>query len=259
MNENVRNDPGISRRALIGATLSASITVVPARSSAAPGAVKAIAFDAFAMFDPRPITALIHSHYPQRGEALATVWSAKLFDYTWLCTAANRYEHFDSLADASLRFAAESTQLSLPDQIRAALVLRYSQLDVWPDVKPTIETLRTAGVRLGLLSNLRESALRANLRNADIAGAFEQVLSTDRVQRFKPAPAAYHMAVEAFGLAKDEIGFAAFAGWDAAGASWFGYRTAWVNRFGAPAERLRPSPAIVSRGIESALALAGLA
>jgi 2-haloacid dehalogenase len=114
-------------------------------------------------------------------------------------------------------------------------------------------------VRLGLLSNLRESALRANLRNADIAGAFEQVLSTDRVQRFKPAPAAYHMAVEAFGLAKDEIGFAAFAGWDAAGASWFGYRTAWVNRLGAPAERLRPNPAIVSRGVEGALALAGLA
>ena len=39
-------------------------------------------------------------------------------------------------------------------------------------------------------------------------------------------------------LAKQDIVFAAFSGWDAAGAKSFGYPTVWVNRFNQPAEEL---------------------
>ncbi len=88
------------------------------------------------------------------------------------------------------------------------------------------------------------------MRRADIESDLEPPLSIDRVRRFKPAPEAYQMAIDGLGLRKRSIGFAAFAGWDAAGATWFGYRTAWINRLAAPAERLDATPAIVSRGIE---------
>jgi 2-haloacid dehalogenase len=46
------------------------------------------------------------------------------------------------------------------------------------------------------------------------------------------------MAIDAFRLRRQEIAFAAFAGWDAAGAESFGYRTYWVNRQNQPAEEL---------------------
>ncbi|XXY46335.1 hypothetical protein WME91_40680 [Sorangium sp. So ce269] len=46
------------------------------------------------------------------------------------------------------------------------------------------------------------------------------------------------MALDAFRLERDEIVFVPFAGWDAAGARWFGYPTFWVNRLGLPAEEL---------------------
>jgi 2-haloacid dehalogenase len=258
MTHGPQNGASISRRAFIG-VVSAGIVVAPSLPSAALVRAKAIAFDAFPIFDPRPITALARSYFPEQGEMLGNLWSTKLFEYTWLCTAADRYESFESLADASLRFAAETMQLGLPDRTRVALIGAYSRLDVWSDVKAALAKLRTAGVRLAILSNLSESALGANMRNAGITNEFEHVLSTDRVKRFKPAPAAYHMAIEAFGLGKDEVGFAAFGGWDAAGASWFGYRSAWVNRVGAPNEWLGPSPTIVSRGMEGVLALAGIA
>lgn len=65
------------------------------------------------------------------------------------------------------------------------------------------------------------------------------------------------MAVEALQLPKEAIGFAAFGGWDAAGATWFGYRTGWVNRLGVPPERLDAAPEIVARGMDGVLALAG--
>lgn len=57
-------------------------------------------------------------------------------------------------------------------------------------------------------------------------------LSTDRVRAFKPDPRACQMGVEGLGLRREEIVFAAFGRWDAAGAKAFGYPTFWVNRAG---------------------------
>ena len=72
--------------------------------------------------------------------------------------------------------------------------------------------------------------LDAVVKNSGLEGFFEGHLCTDKVGVFKPDPRAYQMGVDAFGLKKEEIAFAAFAGWDAAGAKWFGYPTFWVNR-----------------------------
>jgi 2-haloacid dehalogenase len=39
------------------------------------------------------------------------------------------------------------------------------------------------------------------------------------------------------------VAFAAFGGWDAVGAHWFGLRTFWVNRLGVAPETLAPEVA----------------
>ncbi|MEO8624990.1 MAG: hypothetical protein ABI625_28155 [bacterium] len=48
------------------------------------------------------------------------------------------------------------------------------------------------------------------------------------------------MGIDAFGLERRDILFAAFAGWDAGGAQWFGCPTVWVNRLNARAEGWGP-------------------
>jgi 2-haloacid dehalogenase len=58
------------------------------------------------------------------------------------------------------------------------------------------------------------------------------------------------MGLDAFGLKKEEIAFAAFAGWDVAGAKWFGYPTFWVNRANAPAEELGIVPDGTGSGLD---------
>ena len=57
------------------------------------------------------------------------------------------------------------------------------------------------------------------------------------------------MGLDAFKLEKEEIVFAAFAGWDASGAKWFGYPTFWVNRLNAPVEELGVAPDGVGSGL----------
>jgi 2-haloacid dehalogenase len=84
--------------------------------------------------------------------------------------------------------------------------------------------------------------LEAGIRNSQLEGVFDHVLSTDRVRAFKPDPRAYQMGIDAFGLKREAILFAAFAGWDAAGAKSFGYPTFWVNRQNQPVEELGTAP-----------------
>jgi 2-haloacid dehalogenase len=117
--------------------------------------------------------------------------------------------------------------------------------------------LKGAGIRLAFLSNMTSKLLDAGIRNSGLEGLFDHVLSTDRVRTFKPDPRAYQMALDAFMLQREEILFVAFAGWDAAGAKWFGYPTFWVNRLGLPAEELGVVADGVGRDLDELVRFAG--
>jgi 2-haloacid dehalogenase len=101
------------------------------------------------------------------------------------------------------------------------------------------------GNRAFVWSRLQTSAppcIRANAEHAGLTTLFDALLSTDANHTYKPDPRAYQLGVDYLGLAKQDIVFAAFGGWDAAGAKSFGYRTVWVNRFNQPAEELGFQP-----------------
>ena len=122
------------------------------------------------------------------------------------------------------------------------LINAYFHFKAWPDVRPALEKLKSAGIRMGFLSNFTREMLQSNIRTSGLDGFFEEILSTDQVKAFKPDPRAYQMGIDAFKLRREEIVFAAFAGWDAFGAKAFGYPTFWVNRQNAVAEQLNASP-----------------
>ena len=84
--------------------------------------------------------------------------------------------------------------------------------------------------------------LHRGIQNSNLSEFFDLVISTDEKRTFKPSAEAYQMAVEQLKLKKQEILFVPFAGWDLAGAKWFGYPTFWVNRSGSLLENLDAEP-----------------
>ena len=214
-----------------------------------PTKFKAIAFDGFPIIDPSPVFARLEEMFPGKGSDLGNVWRTRQFEYTWLRTLGGRYIDFWQVTEQSLIFAARARGIDISAAEREQLMQRWLTLKAWADVPPALQQLKNAGIRMAFLSNLTDAMLHAAVKNSALEAYFEPHLSTDRVKAFKPDPRAYHMGVDAFGLAKEEIAFAAFGGWDAIGAKWFGYPTFWVNRSGAPAEELGVLPDGVGSGM----------
>jgi 2-haloacid dehalogenase len=199
---------------------------------------KAVAFDYFVIFDPSSVVPHVEKEFPSKGVEFTRLWQSKQFEYAFLRSITNRYEDFFQVTGDALDFTAESMKLSLSADARTRLLNSYLTLKPWHDSVAALRKLRAAGVKIITIANFSPQMLRANADNAGIADLFDVLLSTDVNSSFKPAPEAYALGLKKLRLRKDEIAFAAFGGWDAAGAKSFGYQTFWVNRFGLPAERL---------------------
>lgn len=247
----------MQRRTFLGAATATLAASVLAKPSAARGGIRAIAFDGFPIIDPRPVAAHAEALFPGRGAELMAAWRTRQFEYTWLRTLMGRYADFWQVTGEALDFAARSIGLELPPDRRDALMQTFLQLKAWPDAEPALHALKATGIRMAFLSNFTAPMLDAALRNAGLADVFEPHLSTDRVQAYKPDPRAYQMGVGAFGLPREQIAFAASAGWDAAGAKAFGYPTVWVNRAKLPVEQLGLAPDLIAGGMAELVAFVG--
>jgi 2-haloacid dehalogenase len=225
--------------ATVAAIAAPQLSVGQPRSVAAP---RAIAFDEFPILDPRPIGVACERAYPGRGKELLALWRMRQFEYQWLRALGGRYVDFWQATSDALIHACESLGLSASPGVREKLMQEFLQLDVWPDVPDALRTLKQRGLSIAFLSNATTPILEGAIRRAGIASLFDHVISTDRVRAYKPDPRAYQLGIEVLRKRREEILFVAFAGWDVAGAKWFGYRTFWNNRLNAAPEQLDVQP-----------------
>jgi len=203
---------------------------------------KAVAFDYLVLFDPNSLVPAVEQTFPGKGRELTELWRTRQFEYTWLRSITDRYIDFFAVTEDALVYAANAMKLELTPERKQRLLNAYLHLAPWPDTADTLRQLRSAGVRVIALANFSPRMLQANAENAGLTGLFDALVSTDANRTYKPDPRAYRLGMEQLRLAKQEILFAAFAGWDAVGAKAFGYPTVWVNRFNQPLERLGSRP-----------------
>lgn len=232
----------LDRRHFLGLTaggvLAGALPAIPFAREIVRPRFKAIAFDAFPVFDPRPIGALAETLFPGNGQALMNAWRIRQFEYQWLRALAGQYVDFLQATHDSLIFSVGQLRLEISADKCDQLMAAWSNLQVWPDAAEAIKALRDADLRLAFLSNMTSRVLTDGLRAAGLDRMFEAVISTDRIRSYKPDPRAYQLGIDTLKLRKEEVLFVAFAGWDVAGSKWFGYPTFWANRTNAPQEEL---------------------
>jgi len=262
MNDRVRITQSLTfRKAIAGPVLAAAVAIAftsvrppqaPLEATTRPR-FKAVAFDAFVLFNPDSVVSDVERMLPGKGRQLVDVWRTRQFECTWLRSITNHYADFFAVTDDALEYAARVVNVQLTHKQKQILLDAYMHLAPWPDTRAGLQRLRAAGIRVIALANFTPAMLRANAQHAHLTGLFEALVSTDESHIFKPDPRAYRLGIDRLHAAKEEVVFAAFGGWDAAGAKLFGYPTVWVNRFNQPGEQLGVQPDYVATNLSGVL------
>ena len=217
-------------------------------------APRAVLFDAYGtLFDVYSIAAAAERRFPGHGERLAVLWRDKQIEYTRLTSMSGRPRSFRDCTLGGLRFAARRFDLVLDDEGERELMAAYEHLALFPENRAVLVELRRRGVRAGILSNGDRDMLAAAVANADIAALVDPVLSVEGSGRFKTDPATYAIGTRALALDAAQIVFVSSNCWDAIGATWFGYTTLWINRFGLPLDELGATPSRIGTRLDDVL------
>jgi 2-haloacid dehalogenase len=220
--------------------------------------IRAVLFDAYGtLFDVHSVALLAEQLYPGQGERLSLLWRDKQIEYTRLVTMSGEpdthYRPFWELTRAALQFSAERLGLALNAAAEDRLMNEYRHLSAFPENREVLAELKRRGVPAGILSNGNPEMLDVAVKSAGFADFLQHVLSVHATRRFKTDPAAYALGPAAFGLPAREILFVSSNCWDAIGATWYGYSTLWVNRSGAPLDRLGVDPTRIGRSLRDVL------
>ncbi|WP_068109788.1 haloacid dehalogenase type II [Tropicimonas marinistellae] len=178
-------------------------------------------------------------------QALAQIWRDKQLQYTWLRAITGAHTDFWHVTTEALDYALEATGLGGDDALRSRLLALYRELDAYPEVPAMLQALRQAGLRSAILSNGSPDMLQAAVETAGLGADLDAILSVESVGVFKPDSRVYDLVGEHFGCNRSDVLFVSSNGWDAAGASGYGFETVWVNRAGLPVDRLPWRPAHV--------------
>ena len=205
--------------------------------------IAGIAFDAYGtLFDVYAVGAEAEELFPGQGPQIAEIWRVAQIDYTRILTLSGRYKDFWQITGDALDFAVAKLELTLTAAQKKQLMDAYAQLTAFDENLEVLNVLKARNIPLAILSNGSPDMLDKAITAAGMSGVFDHVLSVDSVKKFKTSPEAYQLAPDAFGAAAGDIVFASSNGWDVCGATWFGFRTFWVNRAGNALENLGVQP-----------------
>ena len=205
--------------------------------------IRAIIFDAYGtLFDVYSIGALAERLFPGKGSALAELWRDKQIQYSQLRTLCSTYKPFWEVTQDALVFSCRKLGLDLDLEAQNMMMGQYAKLQPFPENLAVLRQLKATGMKLAILSNGNPEMLAAVVQNAQMEDLFSHVISVETVKKFKTAPEAYQLGTDLLGMPARDIVFVSSNGWDVCGASWYGYKTFWVNRADAPMEELGVTP-----------------
>ncbi|MDQ3946009.1 MAG: haloacid dehalogenase type II [Actinomycetota bacterium] len=174
---------------------------------------------------------------------LVDLWRQKQLEYTWLRSLMGRYVDFWELTGDALDYTLDRLAVEVDAGGRERLLGAWLDVAPYPEVPDALA--RLAPRTLAVLSNGSPSMLEEGLTAGGLSKAITHVISVHELSVYKPHLTVYELAGQNLGLAPDRMLFVSSNPWDAAGARSFGLPVAWVNRAGAPMERLGVTPDLV--------------
>lgn len=220
--------------------------------------IGACVFDAYGtLFDVHSAVGRGGGALGDKAQPVSALWRQKQLEYTWLHSLMKAHVDFWRLTGDGLDYALAANGVDDP-ALRDRLMDLYLSLDAYPDVKAALEQARAGGMKTAILSNGSPKMLQAAVDSAGLGELLDDALSIEDVGIYKPDSRVYQLAVDRLGVAAGRICFVSTNGWDAHGAAHFGFKVAWLNRFGQQPENLPGEPSAVITTLAELPGLLGL-
>ena len=213
--------------------------------------IKAVVFDAYGtLFDVYSIQALAEEFYPSHGADIAVKWRDKQIEYTRLITQSDPnnssgskyYQPFWELTRLSLEYTLDRLKLDRSSDQVKKLMEQYAHLTPFSENLAVLQKINDMGLITAILSNGSPEMLNSAVKSAGMESVLNHVISVDPIRLFKTSPESYGLVQKIIPVSKQEVLFVSSNAWDALGATWFGFKTLWINRQNLPCEALGPRP-----------------
>ncbi len=220
--------------------------------------IKACVFDAYGtLFDVHSAVGKYHERLGEVAEQASNIWRTKQLEYTWLRSLMQKHADFWQVTQDALDYALDVANIK-DNILRDDLIEAYLHLKCYPEVPATLKKLKNHGLQIAILSNGSPTMLEAAVESCGLGAWIDTILSVELVGVYKPDPRVYQLAVDRLGVEAKEIVFQSSNAWDAVGATSFGLKVAWINRFAQRRERLPFQPDIELKSLSELPALLGV-
>ncbi len=206
--------------------------------------MRRIVFDAYGtLLDLTAIMGRVRAVTEEQRDEFLALWRQKQLEYAFLRTIMGRYAPFHQITQDALDYVLERFALRVDPWDRERLMSGWTDAEAYPDARPALEILRSAGWSPLILSNGDPRMLQASVAHSGLWPLLDDVLSIEEAQCFKPDPSAYQVVLDRYGGTADQVTFVSSNGWDVAGAVAFGFSVFWINRTHTVPEHLNLPPA----------------
>jgi 2-haloacid dehalogenase len=213
--------------------------------------IKAVVFDAYGtLFDVYSIQVLAEELYPNHGADIAVKWRDKQIEYTRLITQSDPhnlsgskyYQPFWELTKLSLEYTLDRLGLDRSSEQVNKLMEQYSRLKAFPENLAVLQKIKMTGLTTAILSNGSPEMLAIAVKSAGMDDVLDHIISVDQIRLFKTSPESYGLVQQTISVSKEEVLFVSSNAWDALGATWYGFKTLWINRQNLPIEAIGQKP-----------------
>ena len=214
--------------------------------------IKVLIFDAYGtLFDVNSAAKKISLDIGDDWEDFANYWRTTQLEYTWLRSLMRRHKNFWSITKESLEKAMNL--YNIHSSKKEKLLNLYRVLDVFPEVKYTLNYFKKKNFKISILSNGTHDLIKELVDKNELGKYIDDIFSIEEVGIYKPDPTVYEIPIKKYNIRKNEVMFFSSNTWDISGAGNFGYNCVWVNRNKNVFDLLDYNPEIIISDLKQVL------
>lgn len=214
--------------------------------------IKVLIFDAYGtLFDVNSAAKKISLDIGDDWEDFANYWRTTQLEYTWLRSLMRRHKNFWSITKESLEKAMNL--YNIHSSRKEELLNLYKVLDVFPEVKYTLNYFKKNNFKISILSNGTPDLIKELVDKNELGDYIDDIFSIEEVGVYKPDPKVYEIPIKKYNIKKNEVMFFSSNTWDISGAGNFGYKCVWINRNKNVFDLLDYNPGIIINDLKQVL------